>query len=54
MLDSERRLIMNYANNELKYAKCAFCGLEKTCFVDFELDEEQTVCLDCLFVEDRA
>jgi len=44
---------MIYANSELKYTECDFCGQEKNCFIQYELDEERTVCPDCLLIEER-
>jgi len=47
-----RRLNMIYANVELKYAECDYCGQEKKCFIQYELDEEHVVCPQCLLSED--
>jgi len=43
---------MTYANMELKYAECDFCGQEKRCFIQYDFDEEHVVCPDCLLIED--
>jgi len=43
---------MGYANSELKYVKCDFCGQEKKCIVQDGLGVEQAVCADCLYIAD--
>ena len=45
---------MIYANVELKYAECDFCGQEKKCFIQYELDEKHIVCPNCLLMEDEG
>ena len=44
---------MIYANSELKYTECHFCGLERECFMQYEFDEEQAVCPSCLRMADH-
>lgn len=39
---------MIYANSELKYAECDFCGQDRECYIQYEYGEEQTVCPSCL------
>ncbi|MBP2628982.1 MAG: hypothetical protein H6Q68_3693 [Firmicutes bacterium] len=43
---------MFYANRELKYMKCDFCGHEKECYVQREYDDEQVICPGCLLMSD--
>ena len=38
---------MSYVTDLLKYVQCDFCGQNKECFVQHELDETQAVCPNC-------
>ena len=47
---------MCYASEEIESTKsmeCNVCSHEKKCFIQDKFGQEQEVCPDCLFVEDR-